>query len=271
MAHPIIFSSIHFSGWSLGEHGEWSKYSVFDIATRVPLLISAPGLTTNPQASHKTKPANQNTAHHDTLTNQKEGKELTGPVYKKASAYRTDAMVELVDLFPTLSELAGLTVPPTCKAGESTIQTLCTEGLSATPLIYNLTSHNITRWKYATYSQYPRPSIHPQKNSDQPKLADIRYMGYSMRTKHYRFTEWVGYDPVTFTADWRNVVAGELYNHVTDPREDHNLYNNTQYRDVQERLAGELRLGWRHAMPSSFYTAMSSGGSSSMFHSWVNE
>ena len=149
-------------------------------------------------------------------------------------------------LFPTLSKLAGLGVPPLCKPGQSNAETLCTEGLSAAPLIYNITAHNITRWKYAVYSQYPRPSIHPQKNSDQPKLKDIRYMGYSMRTKHYRFTEWITYDPVTFTADWKNVVAGELYNHVTDPREDHNLYNNTRYKDVHERLARQLRLGWRH-------------------------
>ena len=30
------------SGWSLGEHAEWAKYSNFDIALRVPLLISIP-------------------------------------------------------------------------------------------------------------------------------------------------------------------------------------------------------------------------------------
>lgn len=33
-------------GWSLGEHGEWAKYSNFEVATRVPLIIYDPGVTT---------------------------------------------------------------------------------------------------------------------------------------------------------------------------------------------------------------------------------
>lgn len=37
-----------FSGWSLGEHGEWAKYSNFDVATRVPLLVYSPGVTAPP-------------------------------------------------------------------------------------------------------------------------------------------------------------------------------------------------------------------------------
>lgn len=35
-------------GWSLGEHGEWAKYSNFDVATRVPLMFYVPGMTTSP-------------------------------------------------------------------------------------------------------------------------------------------------------------------------------------------------------------------------------
>lgn len=35
-------------GWSLGEHGEWAKYSNFDVATRVPLMFYVPGVTTSP-------------------------------------------------------------------------------------------------------------------------------------------------------------------------------------------------------------------------------
>lgn len=35
------------AGWSLGEHGEWAKYSNFDVATRVPLIFYVPGVTTN--------------------------------------------------------------------------------------------------------------------------------------------------------------------------------------------------------------------------------
>lgn len=34
-----------FVGWSLGEHGEWAKYSNFDVATQVPLIFYVPGIT----------------------------------------------------------------------------------------------------------------------------------------------------------------------------------------------------------------------------------
>lgn len=41
------------AGWSLGEHGEWAKYSNFDVATRVPLIFYVPGVTTLPQRMGK--------------------------------------------------------------------------------------------------------------------------------------------------------------------------------------------------------------------------
>ena len=58
-------------GWQLGEHGAWRKFSNFEIATRVPLIIAAPWLR---QAS---------------------------------SPRRSAALVELVDLLPTVADLAG--------------------------------------------------------------------------------------------------------------------------------------------------------------------
>ena len=30
-------------GWALGEHGEWAKYQVYEVATRVPTLVHVPG------------------------------------------------------------------------------------------------------------------------------------------------------------------------------------------------------------------------------------
>uniref|UniRef100_A0A672YHB2 Iduronate 2-sulfatase n=1 Tax=Sphaeramia orbicularis TaxID=375764 RepID=A0A672YHB2_9TELE len=38
----VVFTSDH--GWSLGEHGEWAKYSNFDVATRVPLIFYVPNV-----------------------------------------------------------------------------------------------------------------------------------------------------------------------------------------------------------------------------------
>ncbi len=59
-------------GWQLGEHTLWCKHSNFDVAMRAPMIISAPGY-----------PANT----------------------------RTGSLVEFIDIYPTLSELAGLPLP----------------------------------------------------------------------------------------------------------------------------------------------------------------
>ena len=56
--------------WSLGEHGLWAKHSTFDVATRTPLILRVPGLDVG----------------------------------------HTDALVEFIDLYPTLMELLGLEV-----------------------------------------------------------------------------------------------------------------------------------------------------------------
>ena len=67
----VIFFADH--GFHLGEHGHWSKYTLFEQSTRVPMIVRVPGLT----------PA--------------------GAV--------CDEIVELVDLLPTIGELAGLELP----------------------------------------------------------------------------------------------------------------------------------------------------------------
>ena len=60
-------------GWQLGEHGEWCKHTNFEIATRSPLIISAPG--------------------------------------QKNAGATTDDLAEFVDIYPTLCELCGLPAP----------------------------------------------------------------------------------------------------------------------------------------------------------------
>lgn len=60
-------------GWHLGEHGVWGKHTLFEESLRSPLVIRYPGM-------------------------------------EKAGA-ASDAVVETVDLYPTLCELAGIPVP----------------------------------------------------------------------------------------------------------------------------------------------------------------
>ncbi len=67
----VVFTSDH--GWYLGQKQRWHKGGLWEEATRVPLIVSAPGVT-----------------RADTTTNQP---------------------VSLVDLYPTLVDLAGLPKP----------------------------------------------------------------------------------------------------------------------------------------------------------------
>ena len=64
----VVFLSDH--GWSLGEHGLWAKHSTFDVATRSPLIVRAPGVAPG----------------------------------------HTQALIEFVDLYPTLMEMLGFDV-----------------------------------------------------------------------------------------------------------------------------------------------------------------
>ncbi|XP_014256218.1 iduronate 2-sulfatase isoform X2 [Cimex lectularius] len=83
-------------GWSLGEHGEWSKFSNYEIALRVPFIIKVPA--------------------------------------KKIYNNRIRHVVELVDLFPTLVELSGLKPILSCPLCSKEIST-CTQGKSLVPLL----------------------------------------------------------------------------------------------------------------------------------------
>lgn len=164
LADDTIITILGDHGFSLGEHGLWGKLTNFEDATRSPLIICVPG---------KTKGGAQ-----------------------------TDALVELVDIYPTLCELAGLPLPQHF------------EGISAAPLFDDPRQ----RWKTAAFSQYPRPG----------------YMGYSMRTERYRFTRWQSVeDP--------DLVGGlELYDHRNDPGENVNLATSADHAALIRELSQKL-------------------------------
>jgi arylsulfatase A-like enzyme len=162
-------------GWHLGDHGLFCKHTNFEEATRSPLIISLPD------------PKNAGT--------------------------KIDALVEFVDVYPTLCDLAALPQPEYL------------EGTSLIPLIENPQR----QWKSAAFSQYPRGG---EKNP---------LMGYSMRTDRYRYTEWQN--------KTGKAIAAELYDHHTDPNEMTNLGNVPEQKALVSNLSAQLKAGWQAARP----------------------
>ncbi|ALC42303.1 CG12014, partial [Drosophila busckii] len=186
-------------GWSLGEHGEWAKYSNFEVALRVPLIIRSPEFP----LSHS--------RHFGSIT-------------------------ELIDVFPTVVDLAHLPPLPTCQGNSS--QLTCGEGKSLYPQLKGLKP----AFSHVALSQYPRPGMLPTKfpNSDKPKLRNIKIMGYSLRTDVYRYTLWVRFHAHNFSQDWHNVYGEELYDHRIDSGEQFNVASLSKFNIVRQNLRHSL-------------------------------
>lgn len=168
-------------GWKLGEHNSWAKMTNYEIDTRAPLIVRAPnGL---------------------------------------GAGTRVHSLVEFVDIYPTLSELAGLPVPESL------------QGVSLTPLF----DRPDRPWKPAVFSQFLREGIWIAPDG-------IEYMGYAVRTDRYRYVTWV---------DWEtgDVVALELYDHEVDPGENINVAGRPEYAGAVAEMEAVRAAGWRAALP----------------------
>ena len=169
-------------GFHLGEQGLWAKANNYELSVRVPLILSAPG--------------------------------------QKEKGVDSSALVELVDLYPTLVEACGFVVP---------------EGLEGTSF-RGLLDDPLRSWKKAAFSQYPRA----YQGNRHRAHGDI--MGYSVRTRRHRYVEW---------RDWKSgeVKARELYDHESDPGEMSNLAGQEGYNEILNRHGAILKAGWRKSLP----------------------
>jgi len=171
-------------GWKLGEHGSWCKQTNYNIDTRVPLLIRTPRM-----------------------------------YHKGINCHQ---LTELVDLFPTLCDLAGIKIPDNM------------EGISFKPMLKNPE----LELKSAAFSHY-----HQKPKST---LDGKRYMGYSMVTRRYHYVEWYHWDDEKKVA--KDQVAVELYDNQNDPQENINIAGFPENQDIARKLSQQLKSGWRAAL-----------------------
>ena len=168
-------------GYHLGEQADWGKHTIFDVGVRVPLIISTPGRTAN---------------------------------------RLSDAVVELLDLHPTLIELAGLPLPGAGDRGGYALQ-----GDSLVAFI----DDPAVEARRGAFSQWRRDG------ND----------GYSIRTDAYRFSRWVN--------QFNGATVLELYDHYIDPNETNNLADDPQYAPVIDALGAALDAGGEVDLPPSLH------------------
>lgn len=162
----VVFVSDH--GYHLGAHGLWQKGDLFEGSARVPMIVSLPGLKTAGQ-----------TAPH---------------------------VVEMLDLYPTLTELCGLTTPEHVM------------GVSLVPVLND--PEKAIRDAAFTVTVSRSPEFRKKHQGMRPK-------GYSIRTDRYRYTEW-GED---------GTYGREFYDYQVDPNEYINQIENSEYQTIVKRLA----------------------------------
>ena len=196
-------------GWHLGDMGIWGKATNYEIATRVPLIVWTPTM--------------------------------------QARGQHSEALVELVDIYPTLCELTNLPVPEHL-AGESFASILNDpkeEGKEyavsqfPNPALREWAANPLSSGMRQTFFGPLIEAVEERIKRQQGKLWDRELfenhlMGYSLRTNRHRLIAWL---------DYRNVHAEplflELYDHAKDPRESQNIAK--KFPDKTQSLLSRLR------------------------------
>lgn len=156
-------------GYHLGEQDIWCKSTNFELDARVPLIISVPGM--------------------------------------KARGRQCDAIVEVLDVYPTLADLVG-------QQPEGDLSGISLKSLLEDPG---------QEWGQLAFHQFIRPL-------SALRSREVTHMGYSVRTSEWRYTRW--YD----LADGQ-MVESELYNLGDHAIEQENLAGNPEYRETESEFA----------------------------------
>ena len=204
-------------GQNLGEHNTYCKMTLFESATKVPLLIRDPG--------------------------------------SRATSWgkRTASPAQLLDMYPTLVPLAGL--PP---VGPAEV-----DGVDLTPLFRTPGAVGVSEGAYTQQARcYAKDAATPNPTPEQRQLfmmmtcefvprSEMDFMGYSVRTEQWRFTEWVRWNGSALRPSWSDNHGKELYDHRISPsqpatlhpewRENENLAADPTFAPIVAQLSAQLR------------------------------
>jgi hypothetical protein len=169
-------------GWHLGDHDLWEKHTNLENATRAPLIIAAPGI----------KPG------------------------------QTKSLSEHVDIFPTICDLAGLSIPKQL------------QGKSLKPVMLN----NSSSVNDFSVSQYPRKLS--KEEMQKVGYDSNKMMGYSLRTNQYRLTIWMNDFTTDQPFETKKVFATEMYDYSADPLEKVNVYKADKYKEVAKDMYSKM-------------------------------
>ena len=196
-------------GWHLGEYGIWGKATNYEIATRVPLIISTPSMPQKGTSS--------------------------------------DSLVELIDIYPTLCDLANIPQPdhlagksllPVLRDPSAVVKRLAMSQFP-TPALREWAANPLSPEMRETFfgpliNQVEQTIKKQQGSRWNRELFEKYLMGYTLRDPRYRYIEW---------RDTRNPnlepIYQELYDHLSDPHETVNIAHSQQKEVV--RLSRELQ------------------------------
>ncbi|NIJ44270.1 arylsulfatase A-like enzyme [Wenyingzhuangia heitensis] len=208
----IVLWSDH--GFNLGEMGYWGKATNYEVATKVPFIIVAPGVS------------------------------------DKVKGQKSNALVELIDVFPTLCDLAGLKKTEHLE-GNSLVKLLKKPSASGAKAAFSVfPSPALREWAARPFTPPFRttffmPLIDKIEAKIEKQMGDKwnrdtfeRFvMGYAMRTDKYRLVVW---------KDRRKPkeepLYVELYDHKNDPIESVNIakYNAKLVAKLTKQLNAEI-------------------------------
>tara|TARA_B110000208_G_scaffold133746_1_gene161857 strand:+ start:156 stop:1088 length:933 start_codon:yes stop_codon:yes gene_type:complete len=179
----VIVTGDH--GWQLGEHSQWGKHTNWELGVHVPIMIRTPWLT-------------------------------------KSVGAHSKIIVTLVDMYRTLASLTGIDTTTIAKDVDGIDFAYAVEDPSAAPQPAGTVN--------AAYSQYSRcpgarnwPVVtNPAdrdwffNNCEGVPAPNITFMGYTVRTNGWRYTEWFYWNGAICEPDFVKTSRGaELYDHTT--------------------------------------------------------